>query len=143
MISTYLNIVRLISPKTINLFLIISSFIGYMEWGKDKSMFVIQGEIEIFFKFFTNPMSVLHPLILLPLFGQIILCITLVQKKPKQVHSLIGFGCITLLMYLLLFIGLMSLNGMVIISTLPFVLTSIVFVVQYWSNKTGKTHKPT
>lgn len=122
-----------ISHKLIHFCLIVCSLVGYMEWGTNQSMFVIQGEIEIFSKIFTDPMSVFHPFIILPFFGQVVLIITLFQRQPRRLYSLIGFGCIALLLVFLLFIGLISLNIKIIGSTLPFMLVSILFVKQQWN----------
>lgn len=124
-----------IPSKVINFCMIICSFIGYMEWGKGSSMFVIQGEIEIFAKLLSDPISVLHPFIVLPLFGQSILIFSLFQQQPRRLYSLIGFGCIAFLMVFLLFIGLISFNIKIIASIIPFIIVSVVFIKQQWKNK--------
>lgn len=72
--------------KILNLLLILTSLIGYLEWGKDASVFFFQAEAQILSKLFTDTQSVLHPLILLPLAGQLLLLITLFQKN-KRTHT--------------------------------------------------------
>ena len=79
--------------KILNLTLILTSLIGYLEWGQDMSMFLFQGELDVISKLFTDPLSVLHPFTLLPLLGQILLLITLFQKNPSKVLTYVGIYC--------------------------------------------------
>lgn len=112
--------------KILNVLLIISSLLGYLEWGKNSKMFLLQGEIDIIQKLFTNPGSVLHPFILLPLLGQLILFITLFQKKPSSILTYIGIGCMALLLLLITFIGLIGPNYKMFFSTIPFIVFSMI-----------------
>jgi hypothetical protein len=73
-----------IRRKTLNLLLVLTSLLGYLEWGTGNKMFLFQGELLIITKLFSNPESVIHPFILLPLFGQVLLIITLFQKQPGK-----------------------------------------------------------
>jgi hypothetical protein len=57
---------------------------GYLQWGGGNSMFLFQAEGEVFIKLFTNPAEALHPLTILPMLGQIILLITIFQKKALR-----------------------------------------------------------
>ena len=116
--------------KILNFALILTSFVGYLEWGLFESMFLIQGEIDIFKKLFTNPASIIHPFILLPLLGQILLVITLFQKEPNKILTYLGMGGIGLLLGLIFIIGLMILNVKIFCSSLPFLITSF-FVIRH------------
>lgn len=78
--------------RLLNLGLLLSSLVGYLEWGTDQKMFLIQGEFYVISKLFTDPTSVLYPLTLLPLAGQLILLYTLIQKQPNKIVTLIGIG---------------------------------------------------
>lgn len=114
--------------KLLNVLLIITSFIGYLEWSGNNHTFLFQGEAEIIHKLFTNPTSVIHPLILFPLIGQILLFITLFQKTPSKVLiylSIIGLGLLFGFMFI---IGLMSVNLKIIISTIPFLTVAILTI---------------
>ncbi|MCB0620206.1 MAG: hypothetical protein KDC43_23950 [Saprospiraceae bacterium] len=108
--------------KLLNAGLILSSLFAYLEWGQTNSMFLIQGEIEVISKLFSDPTSVLHPFTLIPLFGQVLLLVTLFQKQPSKVLSLLGLGCIAILLLLIFAIGLMVLHVKIIASTLPFLI---------------------
>lgn len=118
--------------KLLNLSLILTSLFGYLEWGTDNQMFLFQGEMEILTKLFIDPISVLHPFTMLPLIGQIILVFTLFQKQPNKTLTFIGMGCIGLLLFFMFVIGLISLNYKVFISTLPFLISSILVLRHHW-----------
>lgn len=123
--------------KIINLSLILTSLLGYLEWGKDNSMFLFQGEIDVISKLFTDPTSVIHPFTLLPLIGQLLLVVTLFQKKPSRILTFLGMGGIGILLLLMLAIGIMGPNFKIIISTLPFLVTGVLAIRHYRRNKSA------
>src|SRR5688572_30908389 len=96
--------------KLLNILLIISSLVGYLEWGGGNHTFLFEAESEIFTKLFADPRSVAHPLIVLPLIGQVILLVTLFQRVPGKMLTYMGIGCLAILFLLMFAIGLMSLN---------------------------------
>jgi hypothetical protein len=106
--------------RILNLLLIITSLIGYLEWSGDSHAFLFQTEAEILSKFFTDPISVIHPFTVLPMTGQILLLFTLFQKKPGRMLTFIGMGGLALLLAFIFLIGLMSINYKILFSTLPF-----------------------
>lgn len=116
--------------RLVNLFLLLSFQFGYLEWGRDRHMFVYQVEAELFSKACSGPESFLHPFIIVPLCGQVLLLVTLFQRRPGRILSLAGLTCLSLLMILLLFIGLLSLNYRILLSVLPFLVAGF-FVVRY------------
>lgn len=125
--------------KIYNLLLVITSLFGYLEWGKENHLFLFQAEAEIFKKFFTSPDSVLHPFILLPFAGQILLLLTLLQKQPNRIMTFIGLGCIGILLAFMLFVGCLSLNIKIILSTLPFLIIAFLTIKFQRSNKGNTT----
>lgn len=110
--------------KILNLLLIICSLCGFLEWGKNDHMYLFQAEAEIMGKLFTNPGSVTHPFILLPLAGQLILLFTLFQKIPNKFLTIIGVGFLGLLLGFMFIIGIIGMKYKIVISTLPFLLTA-------------------
>ncbi len=106
--------------KLIIILLICTSLLGYLEWGGNNSMFLYQAIGEVFKKVSIAPASVLHPFIVLPLTGLMILLFTLLQKRPGRLWTYIGIGCIGLLLILMFVIGILSLNYKIIFSTMPF-----------------------
>jgi len=47
--------------------LLLSSLFGYLEWVGNNQSFLAEAEYEILKKLFTDPKSIIHPYILLPL----------------------------------------------------------------------------
>lgn len=124
--------------KILNLCLILTSLIGYLEWGGGNSMFLLQGEIEVLSMLFTDPRSAAHPFTLLPLLGQILLIITLFQSVPGRWLTLVGLSCISVLLILMFVIGLMSFNYKTLLSTLPFLVVGIL-VIRYHRRRPTET----
>jgi len=114
--------------KILNTFLILTSLAGYLEWGKDNEIFLFQAEGEILIKLINDPGSVIHPFTLLPMFGQILLLITLFQKNPGKKMTYIGLTCIGLLLVFMFVIGLISLNVKILLSTIPFMITAFITI---------------
>ena len=121
--------------RLLNAGLILSSLVGYLEWGGDNHMFLFQLERDILSKLFSDPASMIHPLIVLPIMGQIFLIITLFQKHPSKLLTYLGIGGIGLLLFLMFFIGLLQMNGRILLSTLPFLLISIITLRYYYLNR--------
>ncbi len=114
--------------KLLNFLLILTSLFGYLEWSGDSHSFLFQAEAEILSKLFTEPLAVLHPFTILPLAGQIVLLITLFQKKPAKILTYIGLGGLGLLLIFMLAIGLLSLNYKIIASTIPFLVVAVMTI---------------
>lgn len=117
--------------KILNFLLIIFSLIGYLEWSGNQHIFLFEAEIEIFSKLFTSPISVLHPFIVLPIAAQFILLFTLFQKKPSKKLTYISIFCLGILLGFMLFIGIISLNYKIALSTIPFIVVSIVTMLHH------------
>jgi len=123
--------------KILNTSIIFCSLLGYLQWGKDQHMYLFQMELELLRKLFTDPMSVIHPFTLLPLFGQLLLIITLWQKQVSKKLTYLGIGCLGLLLLFLFIIGCLGLHLKIILSSVPFILTSIVTILYHQKNKTS------
>ncbi|RIV71956.1 hypothetical protein [Flagellimonas aequoris] len=124
--------------KILNSLLIITSLLGYLEWGGNSRSFLFQVEYEILSKIFTDPISALHPFTILPLIGQVILLVTLFQKTPSKTLTYISIGGLGILLVLMFVIGLMSLNYKIIISIIPFLTVTILAIRHYKKNKTTR-----
>jgi hypothetical protein len=112
--------------KILHILLILSSLIGYLEWGGGNASFLIEAEMLIFSKLVTDPISVLHPFILIPLLGQLLLVITLFQRSPNRILSFTAIGMIAVIMLMILFIGVVSTNWKIFLSSVPFVVLVII-----------------
>lgn len=106
--------------KLYNVSLLLLSLIGYLEWGNGNNTFLFESELLILSKLFSNPLSVIHPFIIMPMLGQIILIITLFQKTPWKKLSLIGIALISILFLLLFVISFINFNIKVLVSVIPF-----------------------
>lgn len=116
--------------KILNLLLVLTSLFGYLEWGADQKMFLFQGELEVLTKLFQDPASAAHPFTLLPLFGQIVLLITLFQREPSRILTFVGLACLSLLLLFMFVIGVLSSNFKILLSTIPFIITGILVIIE-------------
>ena len=117
--------------KILNLLLIIFSLIGYLEWSRNNHLFLFEAEIEIFSKLFTSPKSVIHPFIVLPIISQFLLLFTLFQKTTSKKLTYISIFGLGILLGFMLFIGIISLNYKIALSTIPFIVVSIVTMLHH------------
>ena len=120
--------------KLLNALLILTSLVGYLEWGGGNHGYLFQLEADIFLLASANFLSVVHPFILIPFLGQLLLLITLVQKVPGRLLTFIGMGCLSLIVLMLLLVGLLGMNARIIICALPFLVTAI-FVIRLHRTK--------
>lgn len=126
--------------KFLNLLLIATSLLGYLEWGGNNSSFLFQSEYDVLTGVFTDPKSVAHPFTIIPIIGQFLLLITLFQKKPGAIITYTGIASLGLLLGFMLFIGIIGPNFKILLSTLPF-LTIAVYTLFYFrrENKNNPT----
>lgn len=110
--------------KALNLALILTSLLGYLEWGQGNNIFLLQAEIEVVSKLFHDFLAAFHPFTVLPLLGQLLLLYTLFQKQPGKALTYAGMGCTGLLLVFMFFIGLIGLKARILLSTLPFLLVA-------------------
>lgn len=113
--------------KLLNLCVVFTSLVAYLEWGKDNRMLLVLVEWEVLSKLFADPTSVMHPLIIIPLLGQGVLVCTLFQKLPGRRLTLGGLSCIGILMLMIFVTGLLSMNYKIVLSVVPFL--GIAYVV--------------
>lgn len=108
--------------KTLLLLLLISSLFGYLEWGGDNHIFLFEAEATLFYKLFTSPTKILHPLIILPIVGQFLLLLCLFRKTPNRKVAYFGIVSIGVLLGFMFFVGIISFNLKIIGSTIPFLI---------------------
>lgn len=125
--------------RVINICLILTFLIGYLEWGKGDHIFLFQAEAEIFLKMKSDPLSVLHPFIIIPFCGQVMLLFTAFQQNPGRFLTFAGLACLSLFILFLFFIGIASLNLKILLSTLPFIFTGIIALRKNRRSSAGKT----
>lgn len=129
----YLNLrlKRRMKTKILNLLLLITSLLGYLEWAGNNHLFLFEAEVQLLSKLFTNPLAVLHPFIILPIIGQVLLVITLFQKTPSKILTYISVGSLGLLLVFMLLVGILSLNAKIVFSTIPFIVVAVMIIKFY------------
>lgn len=115
--------------KILNLCVVLTSLIGYLEWGTDNSAFLGQTEYELIFGA-KSLQNMIHPFVIVPLAGQLLLLITLFQKTPSRLLSYIGLASLSLLLVFIFIIGAMTPNFKMLASTIPFIISGIL-VLRY------------
>lgn len=115
--------------RALNLLLLLSSFIGYLEWGTNKHMFIFQMEYEILFKIKKSVENFTHPMIILPLLGQLLLLFTLFQKKPGKKITYVAMAGLGILYLLILLTGLLTSKISIIGSALPFLIICLLIII--------------
>lgn len=120
------------TSKLLNLLLILTPLAGYLEWGQGNASFLFEAELQVLGNLATNPTAAIHPFTIMPMLGQLILIFTLFQKQPGKKLTFAGIGCIAILLLFMLFIGISSVNYKIVLSTVPFLATSIVTILYYY-----------
>ena len=116
------------STKLLILLVILSSLLGYLEWGDNNTMFLFEAEYEVIYKLIFNTKEAIHPFTILPLLGQLVLLINLFLKKPIKWSVYVAIAMLGLLLAFIFFIGILNLNWKLIISTLPFLVLSFLLI---------------
>jgi len=112
--------------RLFNVGLLLSFLICYLEWGGGNSGFLFQFEYQIFFR--NNSRDFIHPLIIIPFLGQIFLLVGIFWSSQNRRLTLIGMILLSVLVFVILLVGILSLNSKIILSTLPFFLISFLFI---------------
>jgi len=114
--------------KLLTTLLLVASLFGYLEWGTNNHAFLFEAEYDVLSKLFTDVKSVAHPLTFIPLIGQMLLLVSILQKKPHKYLIYSGIICLCVLLIFMAFIGLLGLNFKIFISTIPFISLSYLTV---------------
>lgn len=120
--------------KILNLCLLLSSLLGYLEWGGGQHSFFGQAEYDLLFGSTTTD-NFAHPFVLIPLAGQLLLFITLFQKTPSRILTYTGLASLSLLLLFIFAIGIMAMNIKMIASVIPFIVFGVL-VIKY--NRKGR-----
>lgn len=126
--------------KLLNTFLLLTSLLGYLEWGNNQNAFLAHAEWDILKKTVTTPLAVAHPLIIIPMISQFLLLLTLFQKKASKMITYIAIIGLGLLFGFITLAGLLSLNVKIVGSTLPFLTAALVTINYYRKLKKQPTN---
>lgn len=106
--------------------LVVSSMLGYLEWGNNQHVVLWEAEWDILTTLAVNPMQVIHPLTIIPMIGQVLLITCMLQHYPSKWLIWLGMGAIASLLVLMFAIGLLGLRWRIVGSTLPFIITAFL-----------------
>jgi hypothetical protein len=115
--------------RLLNLGLLLTFLFCYLEWPPNNSMFIFQGEYEIFTKTKNWVSNFTHPLIVLGLIAQLIMIYAVITPKINTKLNHLGIIILTPIVLLFFVAGLLSLNLKIIGSTLPFLGLVVYYVV--------------
>lgn len=118
----------------IKIALLVSFLFCYLEWGNKQSAFVFEIAYTILFEKLTAG-NFFHPLVLGSFLCVCILCISLFANISLKLEKL-AIILLTVLVVFFSFIGVISLQYKVILSTLPY-----LFLTNYYFKITKKTNK--
>ena len=117
--------------KFLSILLLIAFLFCYMEWGKTNTAFVFETEYYLFVKTTDTRSSFTHPLILIPLLGQLCILFSLFSKRRSKILVFAGMILMSVLVLFIFLAGILSLNVKMISSCLPFILLSIALIRIY------------
>lgn len=116
-----------IKNKLLVFLIIITSLLGYLEWGGGNKAFLFEMEMEVISRLFSNPGSIIHPLTILPMIGQLMLIFSLWREPFYKKLAFWGLGLIAILLVFILVVGIISLNWKIVVSVIPFLILSGMF----------------
>jgi NAD/NADP transhydrogenase beta subunit len=114
--------------------LLLTSLLGYLEWGGNQHTLLAQAEWNVITTLLVSPLEAIHPFTIIPMLGQVCLLISLFQQKPTKWLVWIGMISLVFLLGLMLVIGVMSLRWRIVVFTLPFMGTAF-FAARYIYNQ--------
>ena len=124
--------------RVLNFLLLATSLCAYLEWGGKQHLFLFQAELMLFSKLMHDPLAILHPMIVLPFIGQVLLLITLFQKKPNWLYTILSLIFLGMLIVFIFVVGLLSLNMKITIASFPFIVISILILKQIRTRRKAK-----
>ena len=112
--------------RVLLLALVLTFLCGYMEWGQGQSAFLAQTEYELFFRRGLSTDSMVHPLVLLPFAGQLLLLVNTLLAKPRRRLATAGLVLMGVLALMILLVGILSRNIWMVLSILPFLALAVL-----------------
>lgn len=103
---------------------VVTFFFCYLEWGVGQSAFLYEAAYQVFLHRESAGDNLSHPFILLPLAGLLVLIYQAFQPVPSRRWVYLGLALPGLLVLFLMFIGAVSQNIKIVVSTLPFLLSA-------------------
>ena len=109
----------------VNLGLFVAFLFCYLSWGQDQSAFIFEVEYEVLKK--QDVASAVHPIILIGFIGQILLLYAILRPNARRWWNIAGVSMLSVIAGIVLFVGLISLQAPIILSTTPFFVLLYIF----------------
>lgn len=117
--------------RLLNIALLVAFLICYLEWPPHNSMFIFQAEYEIFSKTKSLFDNLTHPIILTGLIAQLLLLIAALKNNFNKKFNTLGVVLLGIVVLFFLFVGILSANLKISISTLPFLAVATLYFVKF------------
>jgi heme A synthase len=114
--------------RLLNIGILLSFLVCYLEWGGGHSAFVAQVHYQVLVGK-PEAQNFVHPMIALPFLGELLLLFTLFQQRPSRRLTTIGIVLMSVFVLLLALIGVLSKNVKIGLSTLPFLTLAVLHFV--------------
>lgn len=112
-----------------NIGLLVTSLLGYTEWGNGRSAFLYEIEYELLFRQHPLLESLMHPLVLGSLSGQLLILYCTIKNNSSIKLNLTGMVLLSLIILLVLLVGILSSNLKIILSVLPFSFFGVLLII--------------
>jgi hypothetical protein len=114
--------------RILKLLILLSFFLCYLEWGQGHHGFLYQLAWSVF-TMQENATSFLHPFIFIPLGGVLAMAISSASPGKARRLTIVAIAMMSMLVLLILLVGILAPNIKIILSTVPFLFTSVVYLV--------------
>ncbi len=120
-----------INARILYLLVAFSPWACHLEWGGNNSDYLVAMEIKVLSGAVSGADLFLHPMILLPLLGQLMVLMALIHPHRLRMLAITGQVMLSLLVGLIFLSGLLRPHLLVAISTIPFLASSVLFYIAY------------
>jgi hypothetical protein len=111
--------------RLLHIAFLVSFLACYLEWGKGRWAFIAEVDYEIFAK--KQLINFFHPVILAGFISQFIFLYGAIAKRPFRWITITALILAGLIVLLCLFVGVLSTNAKIILSTLPYLFFCLVY----------------
>lgn len=108
--------------KLLVILLLLSFQFLYLEWAGGNKMFVFNVEADLIANLKSKYKSFAHPFIFVPILGNLLLLISLVNKRYKILLTVLGIAGLGVLGIMILLISVISWNSKMLSAVFPFVI---------------------